>query len=126
VLLMLTTGAEYTALRSARAPQTVMAFSIHPQTKGAVPSESLRLPASGEFIELELDLLDVSPHYDWALERIGPNSESRAMLRGNAQPPSGEAVLKLLMPIRSLQTGQYRLILRSETGQQFTYPFEIK
>ncbi len=123
-MLVLSAGTafEYAALQKATAPQTVVAYAIPPQTKGEY--YPIQLPSSGEFVQLEFDLLDpVSPQYSWTLRAAG---SSKPLMSDVARPPASATSLKLLLPIRRLQAGRHELVLRGETGRELIYPFEIR
>ncbi len=116
------TGFEYVSLQRARAPQSVVAFAIPPQTKGEY--YPIRLPTSGEFVELEFDLLDpVSQEYSWTLRSTG---SPKPLMSDVARPPTSATSLKLLFPIRRLEKGRHELVLRGETGREVAYLFEIR
>jgi hypothetical protein len=118
--LSLGVGVEYVALQRARSPQTVASFSIPPQAKGS--TQEIALPATGGFIELEFDLLDVAPQYHWEIKSAGTD---RALMSGQAQPPANTVALKLLVPAGRLHPGRYEAVISCPPDHSTVYPFDV-
>jgi hypothetical protein len=120
VCLSLGAGVQYVALQKARSPQTVVAFAIPAQAKGSSPE--VMLPATGEFVELELDLLDLAPQYQWEIRPAGAN---RALMSGQAPPQANTFVLKILVPADKLHPGRYEAALSFPPGRRTVYRFDV-
>lgn len=114
------TGLEYAALRKARSPQTLLSFAIPPQAKGGV--RQIRLPRTGAFVELELDLVETAPKYHWELR---PAGSARASAGGQVRQPADVETLKLLLPVQ-LKPGRYDVVIAGQPGRHIVYPFEIQ
>jgi|SRR5580658_2097831 hypothetical protein len=118
--LSLGTGVEYVALQTARSPQTVVAFAIHAQAKGS--TQEILLPVADAFVELEFDLPDVAPQYNWEIKSAGAD---RALMSGQARPPANTVVLKLLVPANRLHPGRYEAAISFPPGHVTMYPFDV-
>jgi Putative zinc-finger len=118
--LSLAAGFQNVALQRARSPQAVLAFNVPPQTKG--DARQIRLPRTGQFVELDLDVFAPQPQYHW---EIRPASDTRAVMAGKAQVPGEDSVLRLLLPARTLRPGRYEAVLAGPAGRPEVYPFEV-
>jgi len=98
----------------------VVSFAIPAQAKGG--SHEIVLPEAGGFVELELDLLDLAPQYNWEIKSAGTD---RALMRGQAQPPANTLVLKLLVPADKLHPGRYEAALSVPPDRKMVYPFDV-
>jgi hypothetical protein len=115
------TGLEYAALQKASSPQTVVSFAIPPQAKGS--AHQIHLPRIGEFVELDLDLVEPAPLYHW---EIRPAGAARVLSSGQMRPSADMDTLKLLLPVHRLQPGGYDVVIAGQPGHNIVYPFEIK
>ncbi|MGA2133925.1 MAG: zf-HC2 domain-containing protein [Bryobacteraceae bacterium] len=120
LLLSVGSGYEYLALQRARAPQTVVAFAIEPQAKGE-PARIV-LPAAGEFVELDFDIMDPASQYHWEIQPLGADG---ARLHGEAQAQAKALVLKLLIPTATLHPGRYKATITCPPDHRDEYPFEV-
>lgn len=120
VCLAVAAGSQYLALQRALAPQAIVAFAVPPQAKGS--SYQIRLPKTGAFVELDLDLVKLAPQFHW---KIGPDGAAGTVMQGDAHPPAGSAVLKLLLPVDKLRPGRYTAVLSAPPAEETLYPFEI-
>jgi hypothetical protein len=120
VCLSVGAGVEYVALRKAQAPQTVVSFSVPPQAKGE--PYRIALPAAGQFVELDFDLLDTAPQYDWEIRTAGSN---RALMTGRAKPSANSVTLKLLVPTAKLRPNRYEAAISFPPAHKTVYPFEV-
>jgi hypothetical protein len=114
-------GFEYAALQKASMPQAVVSFAIPPQARGG--ARQIHLPQTGEFVELDLDLMGPAPQYHW---EIRPTGAARALTGGDVRQPADMEALKLLLPIRRLKPGRYDVVITGQPGRDIMYPFEIK
>ena len=120
VCLSLGTGFEYVALQKARSPQAVVAFAIPAQAKGG--SHEIRLPESGGFVELELDLMDLAPQYQWEIRSAGGD---RTLMSGQARQSPDTLILKLILPADKLRPGRYEAAVAVPPDHKTVYPFEV-
>jgi len=120
LLLSVGTGVEYVALQMARGPQSVVAFAVHAQAKGA-PTKIV-LPAAGGSVELDLDLMDMAPQYEFEIRSVG---YSRALMKREMPRPTKSPVLKVVFPADGLRPGAYEAIIRAAPGHEAIYPFDV-
>jgi hypothetical protein len=121
-ILCLSVGAafQYVALRKAQAPQSFESFNVPAQAKGEL--YRIALPAAGQFVELDFDLLETAPQYDWEIRLAGSD---RALMKGQARPPANAVVLKLLVPVNQLRPNRYEAAISFPSGHKTVYPFEV-
>jgi len=119
LLLSVGAGSQYIALRKTVSPQAIMSFAIHPQVKGEV--STIQPPEAGNFVELEPELLEISPSYQWELR---PAGAAQGVASGEARLSANDSV-KFLVPVK-LRASRYELVLRGQTGREVIYPFEIR
>jgi hypothetical protein len=121
LLLAAGTGMEHAALMRARAPQSVAAtFPIRAQAKGA--ATPIVMPAAGGFIELDLDLLELAPRYQFEIRSAAAGHK---IMNGEMAKPANSPVLRVCVPSEELRPGQYEAILTAATGRKNFYPFEV-
>lgn len=120
LLLSVGTGVEYVALQMARSPQSVVAFAVRAQAKGA-PTKIV-LPAAGGSVELDLDLMDEAPQYEFEIRSVG---YSRALMKREMPRPTKSPVLKVVFPADGLRPGAYEAIIRAAPGHEAIYPFDV-
>lgn len=120
VLLSVGTGVEYAGLRKAQSPQPVVSFAIPPQARGI--THEIQLPRDGQFVELELDLLEQAPQYRWSIRSAGAGA---LVMSGEASRPENASALRLLLPVHKLHPGRYEALLTPHSGQETVYPFEV-
>jgi hypothetical protein len=87
--------------------------------KGEFPS--IQAPMTSQFVELEPELLEISPEYRWELKTAGPG---QAIAKGEARLSAGDS-LKFLVPVK-LRASRYELVLYGQSGREVVYPFEIQ
>jgi hypothetical protein len=119
LFLSLGAGVQYIALQKARSPQNVVAFTIPPQAKGS--TKEVLLPPDG-FVELELDLVDVAPQYNWEIRSAGAD---RTLMSGNTRPLPDTVVVRLLVPADKLRPGRYEAALSVPPDRKTVYPFDV-
>jgi anti-sigma factor RsiW len=105
----------FTAYQSARlrkqlAPQTVAAFNLLPDARGA--ETVIRADRQSAFLVLTADVPEIAQAWKWQIQRSGSGA---GVLEGTAAATSGGS-FTLLLPVSALKPGSYVLTLRDAAG----------
>lgn len=110
---------QYMQLRDVVEPQTVASIMLRPETRGELAK--VNVSQAGDFILLEADLPGATGDLKWQMQSEG---STESIAEGSGAAPQAGASFKILAPSSLVQTGSYRVIVRSANGvRSWTFRF---
>lgn len=104
-------------LRNQLHPQAIHSVLLQPATRGDMPT--VGSTNIGTFVLLEADLPAASGTLTWRLQA----SDGRVAAEGTGPAPEAGLSFKVLVPGARLNATEYKLIVRSEVGKEWIFPF---
>jgi hypothetical protein len=116
-VIAVVTSYQNVQLRDQLHPQAIHSVLLQPATRGEIPA--LSSSNVGTFVLLEADLPAASGTLTWSLQA----NDGRIAAEGTGPAPEAGLSFKVLVPGARLGATEYKLVVRSEVGKEWVFPF---